>query len=109
MKIAVAVDGGQVSSHFGHCEGFMIYDVEQARVISKQLLPNPGHRPGFLPVYLAERGINYIVAGGLGSSAQQLFEENNIIVITGVAGDPDAVAKSCAEGTLKPGDNSCDH
>jgi len=109
MKIAVAVDGGQVSAHFGHCEGFMVYDIEQKRITGKQILPNPGHKPGFLPGYLAERGIDCIIAGGLGSNAQQLFAENNVAVVTGVAGDPDAVANAWAEGILEPGDNSCDH
>lgn len=26
IKIAVASDKGMVTQHFGHCEGFMIYD-----------------------------------------------------------------------------------
>ncbi|NCB35506.1 MAG: dinitrogenase iron-molybdenum cofactor, partial [Clostridia bacterium] len=26
MKIAVACLGGQVAEHFGHCEGFAIYE-----------------------------------------------------------------------------------
>ena len=109
MRIAIAVDGGQVSAHFGHCEGFMLYDIEGKQVADKQMLPNPGHRHGFLPGYLAERGINCIIAGGLGSNAQRLFNDNNITVITGVAGDSDAVAAGWLEGTLQPGDNSCDH
>jgi len=28
MKIAIAADGNVVSGHFGHCEGFQIYDVD---------------------------------------------------------------------------------
>ena len=28
MRIAVARDGNMVSEHFGHCEQFVLYDVE---------------------------------------------------------------------------------
>ena len=33
MKIAVASEGKNVSGHFGHCEGFTIYDVEEGKCI----------------------------------------------------------------------------
>ena len=31
MKIAVASDGKLVSGHFGHCEGFTIYNVDDIK------------------------------------------------------------------------------
>lgn len=32
MKIAVASEGEEVSMHFGHCEGFWIFDVENEEI-----------------------------------------------------------------------------
>ena len=49
MKIAVAAMGEQVSGHFGHCENFNIYEAENGKIVSAEAVPNPGHRPGFLP------------------------------------------------------------
>ena len=54
MKIAVASDEKYVSGHFGHCEGFTIYEVEEGKSLEKSFTPNPGHRPGFLPVFLRD-------------------------------------------------------
>ena len=42
MKIAVASEGKLVSGHFGHCEGFTIYDVTDNKVQSKLFVPNTG-------------------------------------------------------------------
>ena len=32
MKIAVTYENGQVFQHFGHCENFKIYNVEDGKV-----------------------------------------------------------------------------
>lgn len=56
MKIAVSCSGNEIWSHFGHCENFMIYDAENGKILSEQSVPNPGHKPGFLPNFLADMG-----------------------------------------------------
>ena len=86
MKIAIAKEGNLVSGHFGHCEGFEIYDIENGKVKGHVFQENPGHRPGFLPVFLSEKGVNVIVSGGMGATAQELFKANNISVIVGAQG-----------------------
>ena len=35
MNVAIASDGKIVSGHFGHCEGFTLYDVENVEVKNK--------------------------------------------------------------------------
>lgn len=70
MKIAVASDEKYVSGHFGHCEVFTIYDVEEGKSLNKSFTPNPGHRPGYLPVFLKELNVSVIIAGGMGETAQ---------------------------------------
>ena len=83
MKIAVACLGDQVSEHFGHCEGFAIYETIDDVIIAKGMTPNPGHKPGFLPNFLADMGVELIIAGGMGGGAVEIFNERNIRVITG--------------------------
>ena len=29
MRIAIPTDRGQVSAHFGHCEEFTVYDIDE--------------------------------------------------------------------------------
>lgn len=56
MKIAIATDNNQCSDHFGHCEGFKLYDVVNGKIEHEDFIKNPGHKPGFLPNYLSGRG-----------------------------------------------------
>ena len=75
MKIAVSCNGSQIWPHFGHCENFMIYDAEDGKITSEQSVPNPGHRPGFLPNFLADMGVEVMIAGGMGGGAVDIFNE----------------------------------
>lgn len=109
-RIAVSKDGRYVSGHFGHCEGFEILEVADNKVSTREFLPNPGHKPGFLPKYLAEKNINLIISGGMGATAQELFKRNNIEVIVGANGQLDDVINSYINGSLKSTNSVCkDH
>ncbi|HBA03208.1 MAG TPA: dinitrogenase iron-molybdenum cofactor [Clostridium sp.] len=107
MKIAVASDEKYVSVHFGHCEGFTIYEVEEGKSLEKSFTPNPGHRPGFLPVFLRDLKVNVIIAGGMGETAQDLFNENGIEVVVGAQGLSDDVVQKFVNGELKSTGSVC--
>ncbi|SHF60964.1 Predicted Fe-Mo cluster-binding protein, NifX family [Caldanaerobius fijiensis DSM 17918] len=107
MKIAIASDGNFVSQHFGHCEGFTIYEIEGKQIITKNFIENPGHRPGYLPQFLKDLGVNVIIAGGMGDSAQKLFAENGIEVIVGVSGICDDVIQQYLKDELKSTGSIC--
>jgi ATP-binding protein involved in chromosome partitioning len=112
MKIALPVDGGKVSSHFGHAEKFAIFEVDcssNSIADSIEAVPPP-HEEGVLPEWLRDQGVNLIIAGGLGRKARQLFEEMGIDVVTGAPKDePASVVRSHLDGTLESGDNACGH
>lgn len=86
MKVAVASMGTTVAGHFGHCENFNVYEVEGGAIVTETSIPNPGHRPGFLPNFLGDMGVEVIIAGGMGGGAVEIFNERNIEVIVGVEG-----------------------
>jgi len=100
MKIAVASENEMVTEHFGHCVNFNIFETEGMKIISKESIQNPGHKPGFLPVFLSERGVNVIISGGMGQGAIDIFNEKDIEVITGASGMAEAAVKHYVEGTL---------
>lgn len=107
MKIAVASEGKMVTEHFGHCEGFAIFEVENNRIEGKEFIPNPGHRPGFLPVFLHEKGVNVIISGGMGGGAIEIFNEKGIEVITGASGDAEKTVNEYLKGNLKSTGSVC--
>lgn len=107
MKVAISTDGDLVSAHFGRCPSFTIVELEGNKLISKYTIDNPGHHPGFLPQFLKEKGVNAIVAGGMGQRAQMLFDESGIKTIMGISGKVDEVVKQAAAGILKGGESLC--
>ena len=109
MKVAIAADGHQVSPHFGRCSSYTIIEVKGGEVINREEIPNPGHRPGFLPEYLARHGVNCIIAGGMGPRAQSLFSQHNIQTLTGVQGSIEEVIDKFVRQELKAGKDLCNH
>jgi len=62
------------------------------------------------PKFLADQGVNVIIAGGMGQQAQTLFAQNNIEVHMGVLdGSPKQLVENLLNNQLKTGDNLCDH
>ncbi len=100
MKIAVACSGENIWGHFGHCENFNIYDVVDGAIATEVSVPNPGHRPGFLPNFLADQGVEVIIAGGMGGGAVEIFNERNVEVVVGAEGNAKAAVEAYLAGEL---------
>lgn len=109
MKIAVASEGVMVTEHFGHCVNFNIFNVENNKIVKQESIPNPGHKPGFLPNYLGDLGVNVIISGGMGGGAIDIFNERGIEVIVGASGMASNAAESYLKGELKSTGSVCDH
>jgi predicted Fe-Mo cluster-binding NifX family protein len=107
LKIAVASDNEMVAGHFGHCEGFMIFDSENNKVVKSETVANPGHKPGFLPNFLADRGVNVIISGGMGGGAVDIFNQRNIEVIVGASGNARDAVEAYLKGSLKSTGSIC--
>ncbi len=112
MTIAIPVAGGVLCQHFGHCEQFVVVDVDaESRTVSasRSLVPPP-HEPGLLPPWLKQQGADVVIAGGMGGRAQGLFAEHGIRVVTGApVAAPEKLVADFLAGTLVTGTNACDH
>ena len=112
MRIAIPLVQGKLSLHFGHCEQFAIFDIDDniKKVINRKDAAPPGYAPGVLPEWLHENSVSVIIASGMGQRAQQLFVQNNIKVVIGASGQsPEELVSAYLENTLETGDNICDH
>ena len=85
MRIAIPIAKGRLAQHFGHCEKFALVDVDPAtkETTGSTEVVAPEHQPGLLPPWLKERGVNLVIAGGMGSRAHSLFQAAAIEVLTG--------------------------
>jgi len=112
MKIALPVAGGQLCAHFGHCDAFQVFEVDRdsGNILGTSSIKAPPHEPGLLPRMLGAEGVDVVIAGGMGSRAQDLFRQQGIEVLVGAtAGDPAELVRSYLSGTLRSGTNTCDH
>ena len=87
MKIAVAAVGTVVAGHLGHCENFILFDVENGKISAQKDIPYPRQRSGFLPEFLAENGANVIIVGYPGQAIVDVFQKRNIKIVDGAQGD----------------------
>jgi ATP-binding protein involved in chromosome partitioning len=112
MRIAIPVVDGQLARHFGHCEEFMLFDVDPdaGSVGSSASLQAPPHEPGLLPRWLKDEGVDVVITGGMGRRAQGLFAESGVKIVVGAASDdPRTIVEQYLSGALATGDNLCDH
>ena len=110
MRIAMPMYNGAPAQHFGHAGEFLLFDVEDGKVTAQTPATPPSHAPGALPQWLRESGVDVVLAGGMGSRAQMLFDQAGIEVVSGVEGvDPAAVVQAYLAGALQAGENLCDH
>ena len=107
MKVSISTDGEHVSAHFGRCPSFTLAVISDGREQERSVVPNPGHHPGSLPLFLKQRGVDCVVAGGMGQRAQMLFNEVGIRTVVGITGTVDDVVRKLAEGTLQGAESLC--
>ncbi|HCC69909.1 MAG TPA: ATPase [Bacteroidales bacterium] len=110
MKFAVPTLNNELTTHFGHCEKFAVIEIDNSSIINEEFVDPPFHQPGAYPRFLAEHGVNVIIAGGMGQKAQSLFAAQNIQVCIGVAeGTPRELVEKYLKDSLMTGQNLCDH
>lgn len=110
MKIALPTRGNMVDDHFGHCEAFTIYTIENNQIVSTENLPSPagcGCKSG-VAVTLAQMGVGLMLAGNMGEGAKNVLEFNGINVIRGCHGEAEMVVKAYLEGQVVDSGIGCD-
>lgn len=108
-RIAVTYDNGQVFQHFGKTENFKVYEVEDNKIISSEVIGSNGAGHGALAGLLSENKIDVLICGGIGGGAQSALAENGIELCAGASGDVDAVVESYLKGELVNAGVTCNH
>ena len=109
MKIAVTYDNGNVFQHFGRTENFKVYEVEDGKVVSAEVMNSDGVGHEALAWLLKDSGIDALICGGMGQGAQDALAEAGIEVCAGASGDADAAVEAFLKGELVNTGVNCDH
>lgn len=110
MRIAVTYENGEIFQHFGHTEQFKVYDVENNKIVSSQVLDTNGSGHGALAGILQALNVDVLICGGIGGGAQMALSQAGIKLYGGVSGNADNAVNALLSGTLdfKP-DVKCSH
>ena len=109
MKIAVTYANGEVFQHFGKTEAFKVYEAEDGKVVSAEVIGTDGNGHEALADFLAAKGVNVVICGGLGEGALVALAHAGIEVMSGASGDADAAVEAFLKGELVSGGVNCDH
>ena len=112
MKIAVPTSDGLLCPHFGGCNSFTIFDVDdESREIRESVTRDaPDHQPGAFPKFMLDNNINVLIAGGIGGRAIQILNAKNVEVLTGAPSEaPEKVVKDYLAGNLSTTNEVCNH
>lgn len=108
-KIAIPMADGELCMHFGHCQQFRVFHTGINGIEKYEDLTPPPHEPGVIPAFLAENGVELVIAGGMGQRAQNIFMQHGIQVVVGANGKAEELVQHALNGTLVSGENCCDH
>jgi len=100
MKIAVTYENGEIFQHFGHTEQFKIYQIDDSKVISSEVLSTMGSGHGALAGFLKECDVDTLICGGIGGGAKMALEEARITLYGGVSGNADKSLEELLENKL---------
>ena len=102
MRIAITTDGDLVSAHFGQCPSFTLIDIENKKVIKKEVVPNTAEHGGGGCVAVDEilkHNIDQVIAGGMGMGAKQKFANSNVTIF-GFSGKVDDAITAFLENNI---------
>ena len=109
MKIAVTYDTGNVFQHFGRTEFFKVYEVEDSKVVSSEVIASNGVGHGALAGLLSGQSVDVLICGGIGGGAQAALQEAGVELCAGASGDTDKVVEAYLRGELVSTGANCDH
>ncbi|MCI9627551.1 MAG: dinitrogenase iron-molybdenum cofactor biosynthesis protein [Clostridia bacterium] len=110
MKIAVTYENGRIFQHFGHTEQFKLYQVEDGKILSAEIVDTNGSGHGALAGLLSALKTDVLICGGIGGGAQMALAQSGIRLFGGVSGEADKAVESFIAGNLAyDPEAKCDH
>lgn len=110
MKIAVTYENEEIFQHFGHCEEFKIYEVEDNKIQFSKVVGTGGSGHEALAVFLKNLGVETLICGGIGGGARVALAQAGIQLYPGAQGNADAAVEALLKGSLDyDPDTMCNH
>ena len=85
MRIAVASEGLDVSSHFSCCTNFNYYKIENGEMVDSRNLPSQGHLCGSQANF-RQIDVKILICGAISKKEIESMENAGIKVVAGASG-----------------------
>lgn len=112
MKIALPTRGTNIDDHFGHCERYTIFTVNENRdIVNTETVPSPqgcGCKSN-IAAELQAQGVTVMLAGNMGAGALGVLTRHGIEVVRGCSGEVKSIAEAWLKGTLADSGVGCSH
>ncbi len=111
MKIAVPTRGEQVDDHFGHCQAYTVFTVNDNKIEKSETVPSPqgcGCKSNIASV-LKQMGVTVMLAGNMGTGALNVLNRQGINVYRGCSGDVRQLADAYLQGKINDSGVGCHH
>jgi predicted Fe-Mo cluster-binding NifX family protein len=110
MKIALPAVNDLVDGHFGHCESFAVFTIDENKRIVKEerITPPPGCgcKSNIVP-QLSAMGVKVMLAGNMGQGAVNILEAHGISVVRGCQGPLKKVVEAWLAGQIADSGQGC--
>ena len=109
MKIAISTEDkngldSSISHHFGRCPHYALVDLDGVSITEVKDIDNPyfrHHKPGMVPEFIKEQGVEVMISGGMGRRAIDFFDQFGIQVATGAVGNVRITLELYLDGKLQ--------
>ncbi len=111
MKIALPSRQNLIDNHFGHCEYYTIFTIDDnnKKIIKQETLPSPegcGCKSNIAQT-LSEIGVKIMLTGNMGDGAVNVLNNAGIEVLRGCSGNVMEVAQKWLAGSIVDSGDSC--
>ncbi len=110
MKIALPSRQDLIDDHFGHCEYFTVFTIDNNKeIIAQETIDSPagcGCKSNIASI-LAEMGVTVMLAGNMGEGAVNVLNSCGIDVVRGCSGAVKDVAQNWLAGSIADSGDSC--
>jgi len=110
MKIAVPTRDNRVDGHFGHCDTYTIFQIDESnQVQSKEVLKwshGCGCRSNIVGT-LRDMGVGTLLAGNMGRGAMNKLRSHQMNVVRGCEGNVDELVNTYLQGKIKDQEILC--
>ncbi len=110
-KIAVPTRGQNVDDHFGHCEMYTVFQVENHQITATEIVPSPqgcGCKSNIASV-LRQKGVSVLLAGNMGNGALNVLNSQGIKVYRGCSGNVTQVVNAYLNESITDSGEGCHH